>query len=47
MPAPMATPMRRQFASVTSMPESAMACTPAATPNGMKGSNLRTSLADM
>ena len=47
MPAPIATPMRDEFASVTVMPESLNACTPAAKPIGTNGSNLRTSFGDM
>ncbi len=47
MPAPMTSPMRDRFASVTSSPASAMACTPAATPYCMKRSMRRASLAGM
>ncbi len=47
MPAPMATPMRPQVASLTSKPESLMACVAEATPNGTNGSNFRRSLGAM
>ena len=47
IPAPMATPIRGEFSSVTSMPESLTACTAAANPNGTNGSNLRMSFGDM
>src|SRR4051812_40618040 len=47
MPAPIATPIRPRLASVTSKPDSRMACTAEANPNGTNGSNFRTSFTDM
>jgi hypothetical protein len=47
MPAPITTPIRDEFSSVTSNPESLMACWDAANPIGTNGSNLRTSLGAM
>ena len=47
MPAPMATPTRPHVCSLTSKPESLMACVAEATPNGTNGSNFRKSLGAM
>ncbi len=45
MPEPMRIPMRSEFASVTSSPESRMACMPAITPYCMNASMRRASFA--
>ena len=47
IPAPIATPIRDEFCSVTSMPESFTDWTAAANPKGTKGSNFRMSFGDM
>ncbi len=46
MPPPIATPMRGELASVTSKPESLIAWTAEAMPNGTNGSNFRTSFGE-
>ena len=47
MPAPMRTPTRSEVASVTTKPESRIACIPATTPYCMKASMRRASFGEI